>query len=155
MQFDPKIENGIVDPATGFMSFPPGGGKSGFGPTEKMLFLENYKKTGNFSKAAGLVGISTRIIGGHLRVDKAFKAAYDDTLEAMVNELEQTMFERAKDPKGTLDRFGWLRAHKPGKYNPRPAPPQAETQTDRLENLFNKILEAEPLKGENNEAKEV
>ncbi len=148
MQNELKLDRAIADPQTGFLSFPNPNGTSGFGPPEKLLFLETYQKTGNLAKAAKLVGVSVRIISSHMAADKAFKAAYDETLEAMVNELEQTMFERAKDPKGTLDRFGWLRAHKPGKYGPKSNPEGSGSKTEKLEQLFNKILDAEVVKPE-------
>lgn len=82
----------------------------------KESFLEALKTLGNEAKAAKFAGFSNRILSTHKRADRRFREDWELTLQEMANNLEGVMYLNAQQPKGTLDRFGWLRAHFPKKW---------------------------------------
>lgn len=142
---DEITNNFPTDPKTGYLIVS--GGTSVFTPDLKTQFLKAYEETGNQTAAARAIGIGARTVRYHLKADKQFKADYDSTLEAMKHRLESTMYQQALTPRGTMDRFGWLRKHFPDEYNPK-ATIEHKEDKNKLENLYKDaiIWEAEIVK---------
>lgn len=135
-----KATNATIDPETGYLAIA----NSPFTPSLKKLFLETYEKTGNQAKGMEAIGFSHRILAGHLAVDKKFMEDYRDTVRKMVSALEATMYQNALLPKGTLDRFGWLRAHAPEKYSPKATiEHKSSTDKSKMESLYERAVDAE------------
>ncbi len=88
-------------------------------PEQKETFLEALQKLGTAAGAAKVAGFSQRVLAVHKRADKKFNEDYQLVLQAMADTLEGVMYLNAQQPRGTLDRFGWLRAHFPKKWNPK------------------------------------
>lgn len=54
----------------------------------------------------------------HLRMDEEFKRQWEEMLDICEHELVKTMYANGRKPSGYMDRITWLRAHRPGKWNP-------------------------------------
>lgn len=128
-----------IDPITGFVSFEG----HPFTAKAKAAFLNIFEKTGDEALAMKSVGskYSKKLLTAHKTYDKVFGEAFTDMVSAMVNKLEGTMYTRGLDPKGTLDRFGWLRAHAPEKYAPKPSKEDESTEKKKLEELYAKAID--------------
>lgn len=117
MQNELRIKEWVIDERTGYLRHPTN--DKAITPEMKETFLEALKKLGTASGAARFAGFSPRLLSVHKRADLQFKQDYDLALEEMAHTLEGVMYLNAMQPKGTLDRFGWLRAHYPKKWNPK------------------------------------
>lgn len=117
MQNDLNPKEWVIDQRTGYLRNHVR--KDAITPEQKELFLEALQKLGTASGAAKLAGFSARVLSTHKRGDRKFNEDYNLTLQAMADTLEGVMYLNAQEPRGTLDRFGWLRAHFPKKWNPK------------------------------------
>lgn len=88
-------------------------------PEQKVLFLQAFRETGNFSESAKLIGASRASIYNHLKLDQKFRSEFDAVINSFCDVLEQTMLSNGQKPNGFMDRMAYLRAHRPEKYNPR------------------------------------
>jgi hypothetical protein len=102
-------------------------GKRGnvFGPLsiftskKKLEFLEMLKSNcPNFSECAKAVGITRWTFKNHYLIDKAFKLAVDEIVDANVDEVEVVRFKVAMTDNGRLDRMAILNAYRRERYNP-------------------------------------
>lgn len=150
-----SITNATVNPETGFLEFHPDySGKKSFNSEAKVNFLKSFELIGNQAQAMEAAGFSHRILPSHLKVDKEFAAAFRAALESMEYKLTGTMYQNGLTPRGTLDRFGWLRAHNPAKWAPKAASSDYKPDKEKINDLFKDAIDITPLQGESNETKE-
>ena len=114
MQNELNLKEWVIDERTGYLRHATN--LRAITPAQKETFLEGLKTLGNEARAAELAGFSARMLPIHKRADTKFREDFQITLQAMANNLEGVMYLNAQQPKGTLDRFGWLRAHFPRKW---------------------------------------
>lgn len=117
MQTELKLKDWVVDERTGYLRHSSN--PTAITPEMKESFLDALKKLGSEAAAAKFAGFSHRILSVHKRADRQFREDHALCLEEMSNTLEGVMYLNAQQPRGTLDRFGWLRAHFPKKWNPK------------------------------------
>lgn len=108
-----------VDPETGYMVAGANYSLTGLQPKHKIKFLEAFRECGDFGQSAKSTGFNRNTFTEHLNIDEKFRDDFKIVLESIGDELEGVMLNRAKHPNGFMDRIAWLRAHRPGKYNPR------------------------------------
>lgn len=117
MQNELNLKEWKIDERTGYLYNPIR--PNSVTPEQKELFLEALQKLGSASAAAKFAGFAPRVLAVHKRADRKFQEDFNITLQAMADTLEGVMYLNAQQPRGTLDRFGWLRAHFPKKWNPK------------------------------------
>lgn len=117
MQYELKLSDWVVDSRTGYLRHK--NMASAVTPEMKELFLEAFVKLGTAAGACKVAGFGLRLLPIHKRADKKFNEDYNLALQEMADTLESVMYLNAQQPRGTLDRFGWLRAHFPKKWNPK------------------------------------
>jgi hypothetical protein len=114
---DLKIQDWLVDKETGYLRHKVK--QDAITPEQKVSFLEALLRLGSEAAAAKFAGFNHRALPVHKRADAQFREDHAATLQEMANTLEGVMYLNAQQPKGTLDRFGWLRAHYPKKWSPK------------------------------------
>lgn len=132
------------DPETGYLTPTHQGGGMIFGSDSKKRLLEVYEAEGNIAKACDTVGISSHAFYEHLHKDEAFARDYRITIKRMASNLESSMYKKALEANGTMDRFGWLRAHDPQKWNPASKVVVSQDNSS-TEALFSKLKESGEL----------
>lgn len=90
----------------------------GFGRRKKSLLLEMYAVSPNLTGIAETLGHSRQVVSWHLERDEAFKKAFDAVREGLCDTLEDKVFEFAQRPQNFMDRIAYLRAYRPGTWNP-------------------------------------
>src|SRR5690348_9872705 len=98
---------------TGYLEPQNEGAVTVFGSESKVKFLETYKQTGSLTKACEIVGVSYTTLKKHYELDEAFARDLNITEKLMEHTLEGVMYQKALQPSGTMDRFGWLRSRNP------------------------------------------
>lgn len=126
------------DPETGYLRNKKD--PNAITPAQKAMFLEALKKLGTVSGAAKFAGFSPRLISTHRRGDAKFNEDFNLALEEMAHTLEAVMYINAQTPRGTLDRFGWLRAHFPKKWNPKIAGEDDKEVKKTIDRLWNEAV---------------
>lgn len=84
----------------------------------KANIVENYSRSGNLTTACRENGVDPRIMRIHYNSDPAFKRAIDEAREQICDKAEGHIVEHMSRPGNVIDRLSWLRAHRPGKWNP-------------------------------------
>lgn len=110
------------DPRTGFLEST---GKHAFNAVMKMRALElaheNVTVRSELPDIPAIckgLGISHNTFYAHLQQDEEFKRQWEEVLDLCEHELVKTMYANGRRPNGYMDRITWLRAHRPGKWNP-------------------------------------
>lgn len=137
MQNDLNLKDWIIDERTGYLRHPTN--QRAITPEQKETFLEGLKTLGNEAKAAKLAGFNPRVLSTHKRADRKFREDWELTIQAMANVLEGVMYLNAQEPRGTLDRFGWLRAHFPKKWNPKFIDSNDKDQKKVIDELWEEV----------------
>ncbi len=85
------------------------------------LFLAEYAKTFNVSKAAYAAGISSSVVYRAFKADEEFKNAFDEIKQAKLHVLEEVSLRVGSqvDARGFNDRKLLLQAYMPEIYNPK------------------------------------
>lgn len=110
-----------VNSETGFLE---GNASNAFDSERKIKFIEQARKireAGGWPSINSLckaIGISERTFGVHLQVDAVFKETWEDIVHGAADALESKMFEYAQGKGGYMHMITWLRANRPGKWNP-------------------------------------
>ena len=111
-----------INPESGFLEST---GKHIFSSAMKFRALElareNLEMKGempDIPATCKALGIKHNTFYDHLRVDEEFKAQWEEVLDVCEQELVKTMYANGRKPSGYMDRITWLRAHRPGKWNP-------------------------------------
>ncbi len=111
------------NPKTGFLeSRNPS--MAGFTSDKKAKFIELAMQAAQIGAAPSIpnlcktVDIVHHTFYTHLKTDPAFKQAWEDTLDIIEDNLVQTMVSNGQRPSGYMDRITWLRANRPGRWNP-------------------------------------
>jgi len=86
-----------------------------FTPKKQATVLGHIAEGWTVRAAAQAVGIDRHTVYDHLHADPAFKAAYDEALEAGTEFLEQVARQRAIETSDVLLIF-LLKARRPGVY---------------------------------------
>lgn len=86
----------------------------------KMLALAAYRLKPNFSKAAEAAGVNRRTVWRWMKTDPEFRADMRDALEALTDEIEEKLADRAKgDGKDAVFAATvWLNTHRRHIYKP-------------------------------------
>lgn len=85
---------------------------------EKVIFLNEYYRTGNKTKSAVLIKRAVHTLDTAMKYDTAFHADFEMVKAAMKHNLEQTMYQRGLTPGGYMDRITWLRKNYGSEYDP-------------------------------------
>lgn len=110
-----SIPNHTVDPKTGFLE--SNGFALAFDAADKVRFLELYKQNGLKARnTCRQMGIAEDTLYRHLRVDEAFKRAFEGVRLDYIEELEATSRTNALQPKAVIERIFQLKALLPDKY---------------------------------------
>lgn len=85
----------------------------------KQAFLYAYAETFNMGQAADRVGVPRRTVYDWLKNDPEWKAAFEDTKEACMDNVEATLYQISQDeavaPRDRIMASGWiLNAHREG-----------------------------------------
>lgn len=109
------------NPKTGFLESNAG---VSFNSILKVRFLQlareavNAKSMPNIPAICKALDIHTRTFYAHKSIDDAFRIAWDEVLDECEATLVDTMYTNGQRPSGYMDRITWLRAYKPGRWNP-------------------------------------
>lgn len=111
-----------TDEETGFLTPTFAYSIHGFTSERKQDFIRQISKYWpHMSKLCKHVGIHIQTFRSHCLKDKHFKEAVDyamtEAQESGCDDLEVSMFSRAKTPGGFMDRIAMLRAYRPGKFS--------------------------------------
>ena len=68
-------------------------------------FLEHLRKCGNASQASKAAGVGRSTAYEHRKTNPEFAAAWEETEQVAIDELETTLFQRARD--GWLEPVYW------------------------------------------------
>lgn len=90
----------------------------GFGIAKKFKFLELFRLKPNLTECARVLGKSSDTIYVALQRDEEFKKAFDAVRAELCDVLEARVFEFAQRPQNFMDRIAYLRAYRPGTWNP-------------------------------------
>lgn len=111
------------NPQTGYLE-SPSPNLASFDSHKKVRCLELAHEMAERGEMPGVVvlckavGISHATFKDHLVADERFKAAWDEALDKVEEMLVSTMVCRGQTPGGYMDRITWLRAYRPGRWNP-------------------------------------
>lgn len=109
------------NPETGFLE---SGGVGAFDSAKKVKFLEIARHAAENKLMPDVPGIckalnvSTFVFYEHRRLDELFRAQWETVLDTCESTLVQMMYANGQRPSGYMDRITWLRAHRPGMWNP-------------------------------------
>jgi hypothetical protein len=84
----------------------------------KAKLVEIYRETGNLYKSCQLIGLDPRVMRWHQANDDAFKAELDRARQDICDRAEGYVVEYMARPSNVVDRMAWLRAYRPGIWNP-------------------------------------
>jgi len=114
-----------------------------FNDDAKTKFLDLYRDLPNITKVAVQMGINRRTITKHLKDDELFKMAFQEVVEAINDDLEEYMVERAKSKGGFMDRIAYLKAHRT-KFQDRIKHEHTQNRAS-IDNLYDKIPKAQVI----------
>lgn len=106
----------------------------------KEQFLMLYRDTPNITKVAKQLNISRRTVSQHLKDDDLFKYAFQEVVEAINDDIEEYMVERAKTKSGFMDRIAYLKAHRT-KFQDKIKHEHTQNR-ESIDKLFQKIPKA-------------
>lgn len=109
----------VKDPVTGYLTPTHQGALTVFGSDSKVKFIELFKQNGDLGTSCESLGVSYQTMRDHVKADEAFARDMNIALSQMEDKITGVMYRQALTEKGTMDRFGWLRAHNPSKWNPK------------------------------------
>jgi hypothetical protein len=142
---DLNLETKLVpDQRTGLLESP----RTDRVPVEsKAKLIEIYRQTGNLTQACRVVGLDPRNMRLHYNQDEVFKAQLDEARQEICDRAEGYVVEYMARPSNVVDRMAWLRAYRPGIWNPeRRIEVQHNIQvTQQLAQEARKIVETEAI----------
>lgn len=109
----------IKDEVTGYLEPTHKTGTIPFGVESKKRFIKLMEDEGDLAKVCDIVGVSLKTYYTHCELDQAFARDIAITLRRMASHIEGTMYKRALEKNGVMDRFGWLRRWFPNEWNPK------------------------------------
>lgn len=138
------------NPKTGFLE-SRNHSLAGFTSDKKQKFIElatQQAQMGGMPSVPNLckaVDIGNRTFYAHLKGDSEFRAAWEASLDLIEDTLVQTMVTNAQRPSGYMDRITWLRAYRPGRWNPdaRAQTSQDMTATNNIISQYSEVIDAE------------
>lgn len=114
---DQNLETVLLpDPTTGFLASSR---CDRIAPELKTKLLELYRQSGNLHESARQAGIQPRVMRWHLVHDPEFKRQYQEVLDCITDEAEGAVRTFMLRPSNVIDRMAWLRARRPGVWNPQ------------------------------------
>lgn len=134
----------VKDERTGYLTPQHHGSLTVFGSESKERFIKLFEECGDLSKACDTLGVNYSTMRDHVKLDEAFARDLNTTLSRMEQRLTGTMYKKALEPNGTMDRFGWLRAHNPQKWNPKTNVVVSQDNSN-MEQLFSSLKESGQL----------
>jgi len=100
-----------IDSETGFLTPKKSAKlKNPFTAPQKVLFLEAFRKSGNFGKAAKLIGVLSSTVRDHLAGDEKFKQAHRQVIDDICDDMEEALIAIAH--RNPTAAFGVLRAYR-------------------------------------------
>jgi len=131
------LKDYIQDLKTGFLTPGPAFVGTGVTAEQKTTFLESFRKTANFSKAAKVVGCSRADITAQFEGDLQFYKSYKYAVEAICDQAESNLFELSK--RNPTACFGLLKAYRPGIWADKKDSGNAGNSTDKLKGLLEEM----------------
>ncbi len=113
----------IIDEKTGFLT-APSDERITFDALKKVRILEIAEEMvqrgemPRLSILAKAVGVDTDTIIRHRKEDVKFGREWERVIDLAEETLVGTMFAQGQKPSGYMDRITWLRAYRPGRWNP-------------------------------------
>ena len=107
-----------------------------FTAEQKTCFLDIFTETGNFTKAAKLVGITRETVTKHFEGDVAFYKAYQAAIDQLCDEMEENVVRMAK--KTPVAAFAFLKAYRKGVWSDGKGQPTDKAH-EKLKNLLEEI----------------
>lgn len=140
----------VPNPQTGFLE-SRNHSLAGFTSDKKQKFIELATAQAQMGAMPSIpnlcktVDISNRTFYTHLKGDPSFKEAWDATLDMIEDTLVSTMVGNAQRPSGYMDRITWLRAYRPGRWNPdaRLQTPQDISATNNVISVYSDAIDGE------------
>lgn len=105
-----------VDPETGFLTPSKNYKDTGFTIDQKKLSLEMLKEKFNVGKVCKAIGVNRSHFFLVLQHDPAFAKAYREIKEMHLDDIAETMYDRAKKPNGTLPGIFLLKTQRRKEY---------------------------------------
>ena len=131
-----------LDPKTGYLTPGPAVVGASFNADQKVMFLESFAETGNFSKAAKFVGVTRPMVTQHFEADLAFYQAYRATVEKLCDDMEGNLVRMAQ--KTPVAAFGFLRAYRRSVWgDAKQQATDTSKSSDKLKDLLEDIKKEE------------
>lgn len=135
------LKDYIQDLKTGFMTPGPAFVSTirdaGVTVQQKVDFLEAFKKTFNFSKAAKLVGCTRSELTAQFEGDVEFYKAYRRAVESVCDQAESNLLDLSK--RNPTACFGILKAYRPGIWGDKKDSGNAGKSEDKLKGLLDEM----------------
>ncbi len=90
-----------------------------FGVETKKRFFALMEEEGSVGETCKALGISSRSVYDHLKIDEAFRRDYSLCIRNMASKLETTMYKNGQRPQGYMDRITFLRRWLPNEWTPK------------------------------------
>lgn len=136
-----NINDYSVDAKTGYLTPKPLCTDPSFNADQKVMFLESFAETANFTKAAKLVGASRALVTAHFEFDLAFYKAYQQTVDKLCDQVEGNLFKMAE--KTPVAAFGFLKAYRKGIWGDAKQGQDAGKAQDKLKGLLEELKKEE------------
>lgn len=134
-----SVPNHTVDPKTGFLESK--GYATAFDAERKTRFLERYRSNGlGFYRTCAELGLSHDTVNKAVRIDQAFREAFDRAEKEYTDELEAVSRINALNPKAVLERIFQLRSLRPEKYADQRSTGNAQVTINFGKELIQKIF---------------
>ena len=123
-----------IDLKTGFLTPAPAHVGPGLNADQKTMFIAEYTKSFNFTKAAKAVLTTRPVIVHHLKEDKAFKEAFQNVVDEVLDDVEESLYKQSK--KSPIAAMQFLKAKRSSEWGPpRKQEPEDKT-SDKLKDLL-------------------
>ena len=86
---------------------------------EKIKFLDTLRATFNVTKAASAIGRHRSSLYKLRQANKEFAAAWDEVIEECLDELEEVVYQRAREGKQALYPIFVLKHRRPNRWGDR------------------------------------
>lgn len=130
------LANYCIDRDTGYLTTKDGYMK-GVKATAKVAFLNSFRETANFRAAARIAGLTPHEIHTHFGVDQKFKAAYDDAVNELCDNVEANLYRMAM--KTPVAAFGFLKAYRNRVWGDKKESGGKDDKESKIESLLSKL----------------
>jgi hypothetical protein len=129
------LKDYIIDLRTSFLTPSPAHVGPSLNADQKIQILKVYSETFNLSKAIKAALTTRFIVKTHLKEDKAFKEAFDDITEEILDEVEESIYKQSK--KSPIAAMQLLKAKRGGTWGPKKPEQPVDQTSNKLKALLN------------------